>query len=64
MLCNTLEENGVRPEKVFRKAGLAGAEWNAPAAVTALRGRSVPCDSDTDQDDESASDYDKLIVII
>ena len=34
MLCNTLEDNGVRPEKVLRKAGLAGAEWNAPAAVT------------------------------
>jgi hypothetical protein len=73
MLCNTLEENGVRPEKVLRnrpekvlrKAGLAGAQWNAPAAVTALFAAahpyftdSVPCDSDTDQDDESASDYD------
>ena len=80
MLCNTLEENGVRPEKVLRKAGLAGAAWSlffvsartnkrhhlhAPAAVTALFAAahpyftdSVPCDSDTDQDDESASDYD------
>ena len=26
MLCNTLEENGVRPEKVLCKAGLAGAD--------------------------------------
>jgi hypothetical protein len=65
MLYNTLEDNGVRPEKVLRKAGLAGAEWNAPAAVTALFAaaqpyftESVPCDSDTDQDDDSASDYD------
>jgi hypothetical protein len=65
MLCNTLEDNGVRPEKVLRKAGLAGAEWNAPATVTTLFAAahpyftySVPCDSDTDQDDESASDYD------
>jgi hypothetical protein len=64
MLCNTLEDNGVRPEKVLRKAGLTGAEWNAPAAVTTLFTAahpyftdSVPCDSDTDQDDESASDY-------
>jgi hypothetical protein len=63
--CNTLEDNGVRPEKVLRKAGLAGAEWNAPAAVTALFAAahpyftdSVPCDSDMDQDDDSASDYD------
>ncbi len=65
MLCNTLEEHGVRPEKVLRKAGLAGAEWNAPATVTALFAaahpyftESVPCDSDKDQDDDSASDYD------
>ena len=27
MLCNTLEDNGVRPEKVLRKTVLAGAEW-------------------------------------
>jgi hypothetical protein len=36
MPCNTLEDNGVQPDKVLRKAGLAGAEWNAPAAVSAL----------------------------
>ncbi len=27
MLCSTLEDNGVRPEKVLRKTVLAGAEW-------------------------------------
>ena len=65
MRCKTLEANGVRPEKVLRKAGRAGAEWNAPAAVTALFvaahhyfTESVPSDSDTDQDDDSASDCD------
>jgi hypothetical protein len=71
MLCNTLEENGVQPEKVLRKAGLAGAEWNAPATVTALFAathpyftESVPCDSDTDQDDDSASDYNSSLSLL
>ena len=68
MLCTTLEENWFRlsrPEKFLRKAVLAGAEWNAPAAVTTLFAaahpyftESVPSDSDTDQEVDSASDYD------
>jgi hypothetical protein len=35
-LCNTLEKHGEQPGKVLRRAGLAGAEWNEPASVTAL----------------------------
>jgi hypothetical protein len=60
-LCNTLEKHGDQPGKVLRRAGLAGAEWNEPASVTALFmaaqkhfPRSVP--SDTDDDDDT--DYD------
>jgi hypothetical protein len=76
MLCNTLEENGVRPEKVLRKAGLAGAEWNAPAAVTALLSAahtyftdSVPATvtrtkTMTRRHRHSASDYDSKLSLL
>jgi hypothetical protein len=60
-LCHTLEEHGDKPDKVLRRAGLAGAEWSEPASVTALFmaaqkhfPKSVP--SDTDDDDDT--DYD------
>ena len=36
LLCNTLEQHGEKPEKVLRIDGLAVADWNKPAAVTAL----------------------------
>ena len=60
-LCNTLEEHGDKPDKVLRRAGLAGAEWSEPASVTALFmaaqkhfPKSVPSDTDDDND----TDYD------
>jgi hypothetical protein len=31
-----LDAHGVKPEKVLRKAGLAGADWDEPASVKAL----------------------------
>jgi hypothetical protein len=52
-LCNTLEQHGEQSGKVLRRAGLAGAEWNEPASVTALFmaaqrhfPRSAPSDTD------------------
>jgi hypothetical protein len=32
----TGDPSGEQPGKVLRRAGLAGAEWNEPASVTAL----------------------------
>jgi hypothetical protein len=59
--CNTLEQHGEQPGKVLRRAGLAGAECNEPASVTALFmdaqkhfPRSVP----SDIDDDDGTDYD------
>jgi hypothetical protein len=57
LLCNTLEQHGEQSGKVFRRAGLADAEWNEPASVTTLFMAaqkhfpgSVPSDTDDDDD--------------
>ena len=59
-LCSTLEKHGEQSGKVLCRAGLAGAEWNEPASVTALFMAaqkyfpgSIP--SDTDPDDDYAA---------
>jgi hypothetical protein len=35
-LCTYLDNHGVKPEKVLKKAGLAGADLDDPASVNAL----------------------------
>jgi hypothetical protein len=35
-LCNYLHNHGVKPEKVLKRDGLAGADWDDPASVNAL----------------------------
>ena len=63
LFCNTLDQHGVEPKKVFKRAGLAGADWNDPASVNALFEastkvwpRTVHSDSDADADSD-ADDY-------
>jgi hypothetical protein len=60
-LCTYLDNHRVKPEKVLKNAGLAGAEWDNPASVNALFvastkfwPRTVHSDSDADSD---ADDY-------
>ena len=62
-LCTYLDNHGVKPEKVLKKAGLAGADWDDPASVNALYvastkfwPRTVRSDSDADADSD-ADDY-------
>jgi hypothetical protein len=60
-LCNTLEKHGEQPGKVLRRAGLAGAEWNEPASVTALfmaAQKHFPSSVPSDTDDDNDTDYD------
>jgi hypothetical protein len=54
-LCNTLEQHGVRHEKVLHRAGLAGDGWNEPDSALFMAAQpyfpsSVPSDTDTDDD--------------
>jgi hypothetical protein len=62
-LCTYLDNHGVKPEKVLKKAGLAGADWDDPASVNALYvastkfwPRTVRSDSDANADSD-ADDY-------
>jgi hypothetical protein len=62
LFCDPLDQHGVKPEKVFKRDGLAGTDWNDPASVNALIyvastkfwPRTVRSDSDADSD---ADDY-------
>jgi hypothetical protein len=61
--CDLLDAHGVKPQKVLRKAGLAGADWDEPTSVKALSSaaqkyfpRSVPSDSDPDVDADDDDD--------
>jgi hypothetical protein len=63
LFCDPLDQHGVKPKKVFKRAGLAGADWNDPASVNALFvastkvwPRTVHSDSDADADAD-ADDY-------
>ena len=64
IFCDPLDQHGVKPDKVFKRAGLAGADWNDPASVNTLFVAStkfwphkVRSDSDADSDaDDYASD--------
>jgi hypothetical protein len=56
-LCNYLDNHGVKPETVLKRAGLAGTDWDKPASVIALYVAStkfwpftVRSDSDADAD--------------
>jgi hypothetical protein len=62
LFCDTFEQHGEKLEKVLRRAGLAGADWNEFTAVTALFMAaqkhfpgSVPSDADTDDDYAAAA---------
>jgi hypothetical protein len=60
-LCNTLEKHGEQPGKVLRLVGLASAEWNEPASVTALimtAQKHFPGSVPSDTDDDDDTDYD------
>jgi hypothetical protein len=62
-LCKYLDDHGVEPEKVLKKAGLAGDDWDDPVSVNTLymvstkfSPRTVRSDSDADADSD-ADDY-------
>jgi hypothetical protein len=62
-LCTYLDNHGVKPEKVLKKDGLAGADWDDPASVNTLYvastkfwPRTVGSDSDADAYSD-ADDY-------
>ncbi len=55
--CDPLDQHGVKSKKVFKRAGLADADWNDPASVNTLFvastkfwPRTVHSDSDADSD--------------
>jgi hypothetical protein len=65
LFCNTLDQHGDKPEKVLRRACLAGADWNEPAAVTALfmaAQKHFPSSVPSDTDDDDDTDYDAAAV--
>ena len=59
-LCNILEKHGEQSGKILRRAGLAGAEWDEPASVTALfmaAQQHFPGSVPSDTDDDDDTDY-------
>jgi hypothetical protein len=60
-LCTYLDNHGVKPENVVKKAGLAGPEWDDPASVNTLYVASTkfwPCTVRSDSDADADSDAD------
>jgi hypothetical protein len=67
-LCNFLDDHGVKPAKVLKKAGLlneAPADWHSGDAVRALYTVSLPfMPQSLYSDSEAASDYDASVDIV
>ena len=67
-LCNFLDDHGVKPAKVLKKAGLrneAPADWHSGDAVRALYTASLPfMPQSLYSDSEAASDDDASVAIV
>ncbi len=67
-LCNFLDDHGVKPAKVLKKAGLrneAPADWHSGDAVRALYTASLPFMTQSlYSDSEAASDDDASVAIV